>query len=101
MEIFETELKEYAEKIKNLTVKVEKMEKDTDDYNAADMDGVKVEIKQVEALIKELQLSIGGSSTVFQSLRAQVSLEYDGNPIYHIKAIHWQTTYFPLDLSHG
>lgn len=49
------------------------MEKNPDAYNDADMDDIKVEIKQVEALIKELQLSIRGSTAVFQSLRVQVS----------------------------
>lgn len=49
------------------------MEKDPDAYNDADIDEVKVEIKQVEALIKELQLSIRGSTAIFESLRVQVS----------------------------
>lgn len=51
------------------------MEKDPDAYNDADIDEVKVEIKQVEALIKELQLSIRGSTAIFESLRVQVSAE--------------------------
>ncbi|KAM6917421.1 LOW QUALITY PROTEIN: olfactomedin [Lycodopsis pacificus] len=42
-------------------------------YNDADMDDSKVEIKQVEALIKELQLSIRGSTTAFESLRVQIT----------------------------
>ncbi|TMS21533.1 hypothetical protein E3U43_015506 [Larimichthys crocea] len=37
------------------------------------MDEVKVEIKQVEALIKELQISITSSTTVFESLRVQIT----------------------------
>ena len=49
------------------------MEKNPDDYNDAAMDGVKVEIKQVEALVKELQLSIASSTIVFKSLHVQVS----------------------------
>ena len=48
------------------------MEKNTDDYSEANMSEIKVEIKQVEALINELQLSINVSTTVFQSLRVQV-----------------------------
>lgn len=63
----------YAEKIIKLTVEIEKIEKNPDNYNEADMDEVKVEIKQVEALIKELQISITSSTTVFESLRVQVS----------------------------
>lgn len=49
------------------------MEKNPDAYNDADIEEIKVEIKQVEALIKELQLSINGSTIVFESLRVQVS----------------------------
>lgn len=49
------------------------MEKNPDAYNDANMNNMKVEIKQVEALIKELQLSIKGSTTVFESLHVQVS----------------------------
>lgn len=49
------------------------MEKNPNTYDDADLDEIKIEIKQVEALIKELQLSISGSTTVFGSLRVQVS----------------------------
>lgn len=72
LEEYETKLTAYAEKIIRLTADIEKMEKNPDAYNDADMDDMKVEIKQVEALIKELQLSIKGSTTIFQSLRVQV-----------------------------
>lgn len=60
------------------------MEKDSDSYNDADLDEVKVKIKQVEALIKELKLSIGSSTTVFESLHAQVSPVDGNNHIHHI-----------------
>lgn len=73
MEEYETKLTAYAEKIVKLTVKIEKMEKNPDDFNDADIEEVKVEIKLVEALIKELQISINSSTTVFESLRVQVS----------------------------
>lgn len=78
LEEYETKVTAYAEKIIKLTAEIEKMEKDPDAYNDADIDEIKVEIKQVEALIKELQLSIRGSTTVFESLRVQVS-PGDGN----------------------
>lgn len=55
-----------------LTAEIEKMEKNPDAYNDADLDDVKVEIKQVEALIKELKDSIRVSTTVFESLHVQV-----------------------------
>ncbi|XP_023273012.1 olfactomedin-4-like [Seriola lalandi dorsalis] len=73
LEDYETKLIAYAEKIIKITVETEKMEKNPDAYNDADMDEMKVEIKQVEALIKELQLSIRGSTTIFESLRVQIS----------------------------
>ncbi|XP_039993723.1 olfactomedin-4 [Xiphias gladius] len=73
LEDYESKLTAYAEKIIKLTVEIERMEKNPDDYNDADMDEVKVEIKQVEALIKELQLSMRGSSTVFESLHVQIT----------------------------
>lgn len=64
-----------------MTADIEKMEKDPDAYNDADIDEIKVQIKQVEALIIELQLSIRGSTTVFESLRVQVSPVYGGHSI--------------------
>ena len=72
---YETKLTEYAEKIIKLTVDIEQMEKNPDDYSEADLEEITVEIKQVEALIKELQLSINGSTNVFESLRVQVCPE--------------------------
>ncbi|KAM9842959.1 olfactomedin-4 [Aulostomus maculatus] len=73
LEDYETKMIAYAEKILKLKVKVEKMEKDPDAYNNADIDDVKIEIKQVEALIQELQLSIRSSTSLFESLRAQIA----------------------------
>ncbi|XP_038585235.1 olfactomedin-4-like [Micropterus salmoides] len=73
LEDYETKLTAYAEKIIKMTADIEKMEKDPDAYNDADIDEIKVQIKQVEALIIELQLSIRGSTTVFESLRVQIT----------------------------
>lgn len=68
----------YAEKIIKLTADVEKMEKNPDSYNDADLEDKKVKIKQLEALVKELQGSISGSKTVFESLRVQVCSAHVG-----------------------
>lgn len=80
----------YAKKIIELVAEVEAMEKDPDAYDDTDTDEVKVKIKQMEALIKELKLSISSSTAVFQSMHVQVSL-VDGNN--HIRCnmdtIHW------------
>lgn len=78
----------YAEKIIKLTVEIEKMEADPDDYNDADLEDVKIEIKQVEALIKELQLSISVSMEVFDTLRIEVSPADDAR---HINQTQCQT----------
>ncbi|TDG98736.1 hypothetical protein EPR50_G00203740 [Perca flavescens] len=73
LEDYETKLTAYAEKIIKLTAEIEKMEKNPNANNDADVEEMKVQIRQVEALIKELQLSIRGSTTVFQSLRVQIT----------------------------
>lgn len=72
MEDYETKITNYAEKIIKLTADIEKMEKNPDSYNDADLDDKRVEIKQLEALVKELQGSVSGSKTVFESFRVQV-----------------------------
>ncbi|XP_068608179.1 olfactomedin-4 [Brachionichthys hirsutus] len=71
LEEYEIKMTAYVEKILKLTVEIEEMEKHSSDYNDADFADMKVEIKQVEALIKELQASISGSVTVFESLRVE------------------------------
>lgn len=73
MEDYELKITQYTEKIIKLTVKIETMEKNPDDYNEADFEEINVQIKQVEALIVELQLSINASVAVFESLHVQVS----------------------------
>ncbi|KAM3871350.1 uncharacterized protein ACN63O_004606 [Diretmus argenteus] len=73
LETYESKLTAYAEKILTLNVEIEKMEKNPDSYNEAQYEDMKVEIKQVEALIVELQVSIRGSTTVFQSMRVQIT----------------------------
>uniref|UniRef100_UPI0037E7CFCC olfactomedin-4-like n=1 Tax=Semicossyphus pulcher TaxID=241346 RepID=UPI0037E7CFCC len=73
LEEYETKLTVYAEKIIKLTAEIEIMEKNPDDYNDADMEDMKVEIKQMEALIKELQISVSSSIAIFESLRVQIT----------------------------
>lgn len=103
LEEYETKLTAYAEKIVKLTVKIEKMEKNPDDYNDADIEEIKVEIKQVEALIKELQLSMNTSTSVFESLRVQVSTTFF--VLFALTQqtllIHWWTSCLFSDHSHG
>ncbi|KAK6304407.1 hypothetical protein J4Q44_G00249930 [Coregonus suidteri] len=72
-ETYESKLTVYAERIVNLTVLVEMMEKNPDAYSEAYMQDVKVQIKQVEALVQELLGSVQTSTTVFESLHQQIS----------------------------
>ncbi|KAJ4939370.1 hypothetical protein JOQ06_028819 [Pogonophryne albipinna] len=74
LEDYEIKLTAYEERIIELSVQIEKMEKNPDAYNDADKVEIKIEIKQAEALIKELHLSIKGSTTVFESLRIQITV---------------------------
>nr|XP_021323184.1 olfactomedin-4 [Danio rerio] len=72
VEVYEVKLQVYIAKMKNLTVLIELMEDDPDSYNELHLEEVKIQIKQVEALIVELQASIKASSSVLISIRTQV-----------------------------
>ncbi|XP_058604628.1 olfactomedin-4 [Onychostoma macrolepis] len=74
VEMFEVKLKVYIAKIMNLTVLIKLMEDDPDSYSELQIEEVKIKIKQVEALIVELQASIQTSSTVLISIREQISV---------------------------
>lgn len=74
VEIYEVKLKVYIAKITNLTVLIELMEDDPDSYSELQIEEVKIKIKQVEALIVELQASIQITSTVLITIREQVTL---------------------------
>ncbi|XP_015242337.1 PREDICTED: olfactomedin-4-like isoform X2 [Cyprinodon variegatus] len=74
IEEFEIKITEYAEKIEKLTLEVDTMEKNPDDYKEADFEEINVQIKQVEALVLELQLSVNASIVVFESLHVQISV---------------------------
>ncbi|KAM9354866.1 uncharacterized protein KZ484_012986 [Pholidichthys leucotaenia] len=73
LEDYEIKMTQYAEKIIKLTAEIEKLEKKPDGYDQNYFDEKKVEIKQAEALIKELQLSFNGSTTVFESLSVEIT----------------------------
>ncbi|KAM9355063.1 olfactomedin-4-like [Pholidichthys leucotaenia] len=73
LEEYEIKVIDYAEKIIKLTAEIEQMEKNTDGYTENDFIEKKVEIKQVEALIKELQLSINRSTVIFESLHVEIT----------------------------
>ncbi|KAB5562097.1 hypothetical protein PHYPO_G00014100 [Pangasianodon hypophthalmus] len=72
IEMFEIKLTIYMEKIMNLTVLIGIMENDPDSYTEVQIQEVKIQIKQIEALIVELQASIEISSTVLVSIRKEI-----------------------------
>lgn len=80
LETYETKVTAYAARIVNLTDEVAIMEKDPDAFNEAYVENIKVQIKQVEALVIELQSSVQGSAVVFKSLRETVRYVCFGIP---------------------
>ncbi|MCJ8736666.1 hypothetical protein PDJAM_G00015170 [Pangasius djambal] len=73
IEMFEIKLTIYMEKIVNLTVLIGIMENDPDSYTEVQIQEVKIQIKQIEALVVELQASIEISSTVLVSIRKEIT----------------------------
>lgn len=72
IELFESKLTVYVEKIVNLTLLIGIMEKDPESYTEVQIQEVKIQIKQIEALIVELKASIEISSTVLVSIQKEV-----------------------------
>lgn len=60
------------EKTLNLTVLIGIMENNPDSYTELQIQEVKIQIKQIEALVVELKASIELSSTVLVSIRKEV-----------------------------
>lgn len=90
--MFEIRLTIYVEKIMNLTVLTGIMENDPDSYTEVQIQEVKIQIKQIEALIVELQASIEISSTVLVSIRKEV--KHTGCIIMrYILYVCWYGTY--------
>ncbi|XP_061552903.1 olfactomedin-like [Phycodurus eques] len=74
IEDYESKMTEYAEKIIELTREIEILEKKPDDNSDATLESIEVKIKQVEALIQELQLSFKSSTSIFQSLHQEITV---------------------------
>lgn len=70
--MFESKLTIYMEKIVNLTLLIGIIENDPDSFSEVHIQEVKIQIKQIEALIVELRASIEISSTVLVSIRQEV-----------------------------
>uniref|UniRef100_I3KWE7 Olfactomedin 4, tandem duplicate 1 n=1 Tax=Oreochromis niloticus TaxID=8128 RepID=I3KWE7_ORENI len=87
---YEIKVTEYAEKILKVTAEIEKMEENPDGYSESERNEIKIEIKQVEALIIDLQLSINGSTAVLKSLLEKT---YDKNLILVTRREYLKLTY--------
>ncbi|KAI4872459.1 hypothetical protein NFI96_021053 [Prochilodus magdalenae] len=74
LEMFESKLTIYMEKVVNLTVLIKIMEEDPDSYSELEIQEVKIQIKQAEALILELQQSVQMSSSVLVTIREEITL---------------------------
>uniref|UniRef100_A0A0E9P6G4 Uncharacterized protein n=1 Tax=Anguilla anguilla TaxID=7936 RepID=A0A0E9P6G4_ANGAN len=68
---YESKLAIYVEKIVNLTVQIELMEKDS--YNELQIQKLKIEIAQVKVLITELQGSIQVSASSLKIISQEIS----------------------------
>ncbi|KAL7872977.1 hypothetical protein AOLI_G00120480 [Acnodon oligacanthus] len=73
VEMFESKLTIYMEKVVNLTVLIKIMEDDPDSYSELYIQEVKIQIKQVEALILELQASIQTSYSVLITIHKEIT----------------------------
>lgn len=71
--MFESKVTIYVERVVNLTLLITIMEDDPDSYSELQIQEVKIQIKQLEALIVELQASIQTSSTLLITFRQQVT----------------------------
>lgn len=65
----------YEKKLSNLTVRIEIMEKDTISYTELDFELIKVEVKEMEKLIKQLKVGFVGSSVIVDQLEVEVRNE--------------------------
>ncbi|XP_002691863.3 olfactomedin-4 [Bos taurus] len=79
---FETELSKvkeyvqliskYEEKLLNLTVRVSIMEKDSISYTELDFELIKMEVKEMEKLIKRLKVGFSGSTVIIDQLEVEI-----------------------------
>uniref|UniRef100_A0A3B1JSQ3 Olfactomedin 4 n=1 Tax=Astyanax mexicanus TaxID=7994 RepID=A0A3B1JSQ3_ASTMX len=74
VDMYESKLTIYMEKVVNLTLVIKMMEDDPDSYSELYIQEVKIQIKQVEALILELQASIQTSSSVLITIRKEITV---------------------------
>ncbi|TRY84594.1 hypothetical protein DNTS_001330 [Danionella cerebrum] len=74
VDAFEVKLQIYVAKIKNLTIIIDLMENNPDSYTEVQLEEVKIKIKQVEALVVDLQASIQASTVVLVTIREEINI---------------------------
>ncbi|XP_075042087.1 olfactomedin-4-like [Mixophyes fleayi] len=62
----------YIEKLKNLTIRVEEMEKSGITYTELEFELVKLEIKEMETIILQLKTSLNGSNVLVETLYLEI-----------------------------
>ncbi|XP_063791781.1 olfactomedin-4-like [Pseudophryne corroboree] len=62
----------YIEKLKNLTIRVEEMEKGGISYTELDFELVKLEIREMETIILQLKSSLNGSNVLVETLYLEI-----------------------------
>ena len=65
-------ISKYEEKLLNLTVRVSIMEKDSISYTELDFELIKMEVKEMEKLIKRLKVGFSGSTVIIDQLEVEV-----------------------------
>ncbi|XP_067418876.1 olfactomedin-4 isoform X1 [Emydura macquarii macquarii] len=62
----------YEQKIRNLTIKVEHMEMTSVSYTELDFQLLKLEIREMERLVTELKVTLGGSNVIVEQLYVEI-----------------------------
>ncbi|XP_043932291.1 olfactomedin-like [Protopterus annectens] len=69
---YELILKEYSQKLVNLTVRVDHMEQNTDKYTQLDFELIRIELREMEILISQLKGSTETDSEILNILHEEV-----------------------------
>ncbi|XP_067848290.1 olfactomedin-4-like [Heptranchias perlo] len=72
LEVYESMLVQYGQKLVNLTKRLEAMENNEDTFTKLDFELLRVELKEMERLITELMQSVQGDTHVFDMLFEEI-----------------------------
>ncbi|MBN3296401.1 OLFM4 protein, partial [Amia calva] len=71
LKVYESKLAIYVQKLMNLTVRVEIMEKEPDKYTQLEFEMLRIELQEMEKLVTELRQSVN-SSVIFDHLYVEI-----------------------------